>query len=127
MPKELIFNGVQGLVGPAGPVGGQAPTSNLPQSHAGRGIRVDTAHTLTWDPTMIVIDALRKVGPDASTNLTTTFSCVAGSIQGISSPGDQAGIGESGAALFRWNASRRNGNLPELAPVAVGARTKVAP
>ncbi len=74
------------------------------------GVKVEYLHTLSWDPTMILIDALRHAGPDASPDALRAYI---GSLQnwyGITGRYDfraipQRGIGRNGAAIYRWDAA----------------------
>lgn len=67
MPKELYFSSMVGLgvtVVRPGPI-----LDALKQFNAAlkaRGVTVDNGYIFAWDPAMIIVDALRHIGPDAT-------------------------------------------------------------
>ena len=67
IPRELYFDGRRGLVDdPAAPPGVRDAQRAFVAALKSVGVHPNFVHTLIWDPTLIVIDALRHVGPDAS-------------------------------------------------------------
>jgi len=72
------------------------------------GIEVSNGHSVPWDATQILIDALQHLGPNATAaqlrgyvaNL-TTFTGIDGSYDFRTVP--QRGIGADGAIMFQWN------------------------
>jgi branched-chain amino acid transport system substrate-binding protein len=122
-PKELIFNAIEGLVeDPNAPPAVRRQQSALTNAMKATGIRLEIGHVLTWDPTMMVIDALRKIGPGATPEtLRAYLEQLQGwaGVEGIYnfSSGDQAGIGEASAALFRYSLTKNDWEL-----IATGTR-----
>jgi branched-chain amino acid transport system substrate-binding protein len=123
MPKELIFNGAQGLVlDPTASRGVRLAQERMFKAMQAAGLRLEIGHQLTWDPTMIVIDALRKLGPGATAESIHDYLEHLQSWSGVQgtydfTTGDQAGLGESGVALFRYSATKNDWEL-----VASGSR-----
>jgi branched-chain amino acid transport system substrate-binding protein len=122
MPKELIFNGAAGLVeDPAARPEVRHQQAIMFRAMKAAGLHVEIAHQLTWDPTMIVIDALRALGPGATAENVHQYLERQRSWTGVQgvynfSTGDQAGIGESGAALFRYAPAKGNWELVATGP-----------
>ena len=77
-----------------------------------RGIEPDAAHSLSWDPSLVVIEALRHLGTTASAaalrDYLETYHGYAGTI-GIFDfrGGNQRGVGLSSVVVVKWD-SRRN-------------------
>lgn len=74
------------------------------------GVRVEYLHTLAWDPAMILIDALRHVGPDATSEAVRAYIAGLQNWYGITGRYDfravpQRGIARNGAAIYRWDAA----------------------
>jgi branched-chain amino acid transport system substrate-binding protein len=72
------------------------------------GVKPDVSHSFSWDPALIVVDALRHVGTDASPD--TIRSYIEGlhgwaGINGIYDfrDGSQRGLAENTAIIIRWN------------------------
>lgn len=71
------------------------------------GIRPEYSHVLAWDPTMIVIDALRKVGPDATAQQLHDYIEQLRNWYGNEGPYDfgaypQRGVGQRNAVVYEW-------------------------
>jgi branched-chain amino acid transport system substrate-binding protein len=77
------------------------------------GIVPDAAHSLAWDPTFVVIDALRHVGTSASAaalrEYIETSHGLAGTI-GIFDfrDGSQRGVGLSSVVVVQWNPQKKS-------------------
>ena len=72
------------------------------------GVRPDEGHILAWDPTMIVVTALRKLGPDATATQIRDFILHLHGWVGVDgvydfSSGNQRGVGDNAAAIARWS------------------------
>jgi branched-chain amino acid transport system substrate-binding protein len=111
LPQELLF--------PASP--GNAP-SELPRGPLKRmveayaaafkaaGIRPDQGHTLAWDPALIVIDALKKVGLNATAPQLKGYLDGVRGWNGINGQYDfrafpQRGLGPGNVIIVKWNAA----------------------
>jgi branched-chain amino acid transport system substrate-binding protein len=122
MPKELYLNAAQGVIqDPKAPGPVKARQTVFFNAMQKAGIHVEYSHSLTWDPTLAVVDALRTLGTDvAPAQLHEYLENLHGwaGIQGIYDfrKGDQRGLGENGAALFRWNPGRKDWDLAATGP-----------
>jgi branched-chain amino acid transport system substrate-binding protein len=75
------------------------------------GIDPDHSHSVIWDPAMVVITALRKVGPDASAEQIDRFIHNLHAWPGASGlydfrSGSQSGLDPTSLIMVRWNAER---------------------
>lgn len=77
------------------------------------GTRPDIGQSLAWDPTMLVIDALRKIGPDASAAKLRDYldglrgwSGANGAYDFRAAP--QRGLGMSGVVMVRWDKAKNS-------------------
>lgn len=73
------------------------------------GIRGDFGATLIWDPAMLIVNALRAVGPDASAEKLHEWILNQHSWAGIDgiydfADGSQRGIGLNAMIVYRWDA-----------------------
>lgn len=124
-PKELIFSAVLPLapasVG-AGPVKDQQKTYFAAFKAA--GVVPNFPNTLAWDPALIVLDALKHVGPDAPAEKIKDYINGLHGFAGINGiydfrDGSQHGIGENAVIMVKWNPdnatfsaiSKRSGHL----------------
>lgn len=110
LPSELYFPTTRGLLPePAlarGPVR-DAQTAYFALFKAA-GIRPEQGHALAWDAGMLLIDALRSQGADASADQVRSFIEGQRSWSGIYgrydfSGGNQRGIGADELLVYRWN------------------------
>jgi branched-chain amino acid transport system substrate-binding protein len=112
LPKELFFNGAHGIVPePDAPPAMKRAQAIYFEAMKKAGLRPEFATTIPWDPASVLIDALRHIGPDATAAQIFRHLQNLRSWTGIEgtynfSTHDQRGIGESAAAVFRWDASR---------------------
>ncbi len=122
MPKELYLNAAQGMLqDPKAPAPVQRQQAIFFDAMHKAGIHVEYSHSLTWDPTMMAVDALRKLGTDATpAQLHDYLEHLRGwtGIQGTYdfTSGDQRGLGQTGAALFRWDPAKKEWNLAATGP-----------
>jgi branched-chain amino acid transport system substrate-binding protein len=122
IPKELYLNAAQGMLqDPKAPAPVQRQQAIFFDAMRKAAIHVEYSHSLTWDPTMIAIDALRKLGTDTTpAQLHDYLEHLRGwtGIQGTYdfTSGDQRGLGQSGAALFRWDPAKKEWNLAATGP-----------
>jgi branched-chain amino acid transport system substrate-binding protein len=75
------------------------------------GIRPDQASTLAWDPTLILIEALRKFGTDATPAQIREYVAGLKNWTGIYGPYDfekypQRGIGGGATVMVRWDTAK---------------------
>lgn len=79
-------------------------------SFAATGVKPDVAHSFSWDPALIVVDALRHVGLEASPEAVRNYIEGLHSWVGINGvydfrDGSQRGLGVNAAIIIRWNAA----------------------
>lgn len=75
------------------------------------GVRPDIGQSLAWDPAMLIVDALRKLGPDASADQIRNYLAGQKSWAGINgvynfSDMPQRGVGLSSTVIVRWEPSK---------------------
>ncbi|GAC1414604.1 MAG: ABC transporter substrate-binding protein [Candidatus Velthaea sp.] len=109
-PKELIFAGGQFFRDPKmlhGPLEGAITLFDKALAPT----RPDLGHSLGFDPAMIVVDALRKLGPNASAKELREYLLGLHGYVGINGTydfhsGDNRGLGVGNAVLVRYDAGR---------------------
>lgn len=79
-------------------------------SFAAVGVKPDVAHSFSWDPALLVVDALEHVGLDASPDAVRTYLENLHGFVGINGlydfrDGSQRGLGENTAVIVRWDAA----------------------
>jgi branched-chain amino acid transport system substrate-binding protein len=77
------------------------------------GIRADQGHTLAWDPALIVVDALRKIGLDATPLQLRDYLMNLRGWDGINGTYDfraipQRGVGIGSVIMVRWIKAKDN-------------------
>jgi branched-chain amino acid transport system substrate-binding protein len=80
------------------------------QSFAAIGVKPDVSHSFSWDPALIVVDALRHLGTDASPDAIRAYIEGLHGWAGINGlydfrDGSQRGLAENTAIVIRWNAA----------------------
>jgi len=112
MPKETYFPGVA-LLSPSavrpGPI--HDAQAVFLQAYARAGVRPEFLSTLAWDPVMILFDALKTLGPDATADQLRAYIAGLHSWVGINGvydfrDGSQRGIGVNTCVIDRWDAPR---------------------
>ena len=109
MPKELYLNGARGITPDAQARSGvkQAQDVYIKAVRAA-GIRPEFSTSIPWDLTMIAVDALRHLGTGATAEQVHQYLENLRGWSGIGgvynfTTGDQRGLGEAAAAMFRWD------------------------
>jgi branched-chain amino acid transport system substrate-binding protein len=109
LPKQIYFTGLRFLghntIG-AGPV--RNVQNQFYTSLRARGVEPDLLYSIAWDPVMIVVDALRHVGTDASAKQVHDYIEQLHSFAGINGiidfrDGSQRGLTANAALIVRWN------------------------
>ena len=109
LPKEIYFTGLRFLghntIGP-GPV--RNVQNQFYSALRAKGIEPDLLYSIAWDPVMVVVDALRHVGTDASAKQVHDYIEQLHSFPGINGiidfrDGGQRGLTASAALIVRWN------------------------
>jgi branched-chain amino acid transport system substrate-binding protein len=112
LPKELIFPGRRSLVlDPAAPRNVHAVEAAYFEAFKAAGVRPNLASTLAWDPASLIIDALKKLGPDVTTDQLNDYIQHLNGWVGINgvynfTDGSQRGIGIDGVVIDRWDAGK---------------------
>ncbi len=110
-PKELIFSAVlafaQNSLG-AGPV--KEAQSVYFNAFKAAGLTPNFPNTLAWDPALIVMDAFRHLGDNATAAQIRDYINGLHGFAGINGiydfrDGSQHGVGENGVVMVRWNPS----------------------
>ena len=112
LPRELLFGGVRAISpsqSAAGPV--RDAQKIYATSLAAMGLRPDAGTDLGWDPTMVMIDALRSLGTGATAEqVRDHIDGLHGwvGINGVYDFGDaeQRGISVNGFVVDRWDPQR---------------------
>lgn len=112
LPKDLLFPGRRSLVlDPAAPRAVHAAEAAYFDAFKSAGVRPNIASTLAWDPALVLIDALRKLGTDVSADQLNTYIQHLNGWVGINgvynfTDGSQRGIGIDGVVIDRWDAAK---------------------
>lgn len=109
LPKELFLNGQRGITSDPIATGQlKAMQDKYFAALKKAGIRSELATAIPWDPMNIVLETMRRAGPDADAQKLRDvlesmkgFVGIEGSYDFTSH--DQRGLGESAAALFRYD------------------------
>lgn len=108
LPKTIYFISAAGAkADPAARGAWRAAQSAFFGAFKAAGIRPEYGHVLAWDPSMLVIDALRKVGPDASAQQLHDYIEQLHDWYGDSGAYDfrtypQRGLGQGAAVVYEW-------------------------
>jgi branched-chain amino acid transport system substrate-binding protein len=109
LPAEVYFPGlvslVEGAVGP-GPI--RNAQAIYFRAFKEAGVKPDLAYNAPWDPLMILMDALRKIGPDASAKQVHDYFMNLHGWVGINGvydfrDGSQRGVGAQALAVVRYD------------------------
>jgi branched-chain amino acid transport system substrate-binding protein len=122
LPTELLFNGARGVI-PDPSATGKMKAAQTAFFDALKKSGSESNYSLlgVWDPAMIIVDAFRQLGTDATaaqlhdyleklkgwTGVMGTFDFTSGNQRGV--PGEAT-------AIFRWNAG--TGDWEQVAPTA---------
>ncbi len=88
--------------------------ATLTNSLAAAGAKPDMLQISAWDPAMLLVDALRELGADATAPKLRTYLVGLRGWTGADGPYDfrtnpQRGVGESNVVMVRWDAQRSVG------------------
>jgi branched-chain amino acid transport system substrate-binding protein len=112
LPKSLLFPGRRSLVlDPAAPKAMHAAEVTYFDAFKAAGVRPNLATTLDWDPALLVIDAFKKLGTDATAAQINDYIQHTKGWVGINgtydyTDGSQRGIGIDGVVIDRWDAAK---------------------
>ncbi len=112
LPKELYFPSLRSMT-PEGTSSGPLRDAEMSYVKAYRsiGVRPDIGDVLAYDPTMIVVDALRHLGTGATAVQIRDYILHLHGYIGADgvydfSSGDQRGLGQNSVIVARWMADR---------------------
>jgi branched-chain amino acid transport system substrate-binding protein len=111
-PKDLYFNAMPYYGGDiVTDSSTKAALATLTRELAKAGAKPDQIEISAWDPAMIVVDALRKLGPDATAAELRAYLLSLHGYAGVNGPYDfsrfaQRGLGENSALIVRWDTPR---------------------
>jgi branched-chain amino acid transport system substrate-binding protein len=112
LPRELIFPSYRAMTegDPADKRVHDVQTTFFRALRAA-GVRPDIGNVLSWDALMIVVDALRQYGPDATAANVRDFILGQRRYAGVNgiydfSGGNQRGLGVSQLVIDRWDAAK---------------------
>jgi branched-chain amino acid transport system substrate-binding protein len=110
LPKELILNGSRGITPDPIRTGSVKKAQDVYfAAMKSAGIKSEFASTIPWDPMMIMVDAVKHLGTDATSEQIYTYLQWLKGWTGIEgtydfTAHDQRGLGVAAVALYRWDA-----------------------
>jgi branched-chain amino acid transport system substrate-binding protein len=123
-PRELLFMATHGVAPDPAITGGPSLAAqtayfkNLEAAH----VLPSYLASLAWDPALIVVDALRKLGPNATSDQVHAYISALHGWSGINGVydfrGSQRGIGQNAVVTYRWD------GLSQRFVIVSGRRTK---
>ncbi len=111
LPKELYFDGFPFQVGvPMGSAGQRNAYAAFNEAFKGAGITPTTTSAYAWDPTSIVMSALKRIGPDATSAQIRDYIANLHGFGGVNGSydfrtGDQHGLGPDSVVVVKWSPS----------------------
>jgi branched-chain amino acid transport system substrate-binding protein len=111
-PRDLYFNAVPYY---GGGIVTNPPTkaalATITRELAAAGATPDQIEISSWDPAMVVVDALRKLGTGANAAQLRTYLLNLHGYAGVNGPYDftrfpQRGLGENSALIVKWDTGR---------------------
>jgi branched-chain amino acid transport system substrate-binding protein len=108
MPKEMYFPGLGYITDSLSPGAVGAQQKLFRSAMKGAGAQPDFQSGLLWDPALILIDALRHVGPDAKADAIRNYIDNLHGFAGICGvydfrDGSQRGLTADNVVVFRWD------------------------
>jgi branched-chain amino acid transport system substrate-binding protein len=109
MPKELYFPGRRAIVyDPSAPAPVRAALQQFFGAYKSIDVKPNIAATLSWDPAMLVLDGLRKLGPNMTAAQLNDFIQHQSNWAGINGfydfrSGNQRGLGIEAVIMDRWD------------------------
>jgi branched-chain amino acid transport system substrate-binding protein len=112
LPSQLYFPGRRSLVqDPNAPPAIKAAQARYFDAFKTIGVKPNLANTLAWDPALLVLDGLRKLGPDATAAALNDFIQHQNGWAGINgvynfTNGSQRGLGIDDVIVDRWDPAK---------------------
>ena len=112
LPKQLLIPSPEWLPGAPSdaPQGQVVAKARLFGSYREAGMKPDAAATYAWDPALLVIKALRKLGPNATAEQLRAYLASQKEIYGVNGRYDfkaypQRGLGDKNVYITEWDAA----------------------
>ncbi|HEV8021775.1 MAG TPA: ABC transporter substrate-binding protein [Candidatus Lustribacter sp.] len=88
----------------------KAAVATMTSALAATGAKPDMIEISAWDPALLVVDALRKLGPDATAAKLRAYFVNTRGWVGVNGPYDfkanpQRGVGDANVVIVRWDAA----------------------
>lgn len=115
LPTNLYFAAVPYYAGDAlSNRATKTAIATLTDALAAVGAKPDMIEISAWDPALLLVDALRKIGPDASAAKLRAYMVNLSGWVGVNGPFDfrmapQRGLGENNIIMVRWDVARNAG------------------
>ncbi len=111
LPRELYFEGVGYLSGLGTPAE-RAAQAEFRQTIKEAGIQADFQSGMAWDPALIIVEALRKLGTNATASQLQAYIEQINDFPGISGrynfrDGSQRGLSQKDLVVMRWDESAK--------------------
>lgn len=108
MPSTLLFPGLPFLAHNAPTAAARKAQADFYDAFKTLGIRPDVSHSTAWDPTVIVVNALRALGPDVSADKLRDYIENLHGFTGISGDydfrdGSQRGLSVDNLLVMKWD------------------------
>jgi branched-chain amino acid transport system substrate-binding protein len=108
LPTNLFFASVPYYAGDALDPATKAAVATLTNALAPVGAKPDMIEISAWDPGMLLVDALRKVGPDATAAKLRAYLSNLRGFTGVNGPYDfrsepQRGLGDKNIVMVRYD------------------------
>jgi branched-chain amino acid transport system substrate-binding protein len=109
MPREMLFGSSRGAVyEPQADSRVRRAQATLFDSFKAAGIKVSNGHVVPWDAAWILVDALRRLGPNATAAQIRGYIAGMQKWVGIDGSYDfkaipQRGVGVAATIMYRWN------------------------
>lgn len=114
LPKTLLIPSPQWLPdAPRNAPPGQVEAKRaLAAAYAGTGVQPDAASSFAWDPAMLVVAALRKLGPAATAEELRSYLAQLKGFSGLNGSYDftavpQRGLADMNAYITKWDADKK--------------------
>lgn len=114
LPKTLLIPSPQWLPdAPANAPAGQVEAKRaFAAAYEGTGVKPDAASSFAWDPAMLVVSALRKLGPTAKAEELRSYLAQLKGVTGINGIYDftavpQRGLADSNVYITRWDTDKK--------------------
>lgn len=114
LPKDLLIPSPQWLPdAPRNAPSGQVEAKHaLAAAYAGTGVKPDAASSFAWDPAMLVVSALRKLGPAATAGELRNYLSKLKGYSGLNGNYDftavpQRGLADRNVYITKWDSGKK--------------------